>query len=250
MEDINAFWYKKKFNLIIETERDLENVTESLYVALKHPLSNLSYLNEMIQDGCPQIFSSIYEHSKKRSVDVEADKTLPQIARDFFLHDERAVSEFLDRASGPAYSFSEKPIDFIMETAVVKELFSQIGENGDPRLDVALMKWFLHDGMMIERLEHEGKRRSDNQSAYGAMLSKRHIGYQAVYEAFYQVDWEGVKAMMPIGHLIEKYLKDREEKKPKSRRKKIYCGDYIAKDILPKDEKIKKILLQEGILKN
>ena len=118
----------------------------------------------------------------------------------------------------------------------------------DLEFRLAKMKAIYAMGQAVSLLRDMGRTKSDFPSTMGKRPSKNHVGVQAVYEAFYHVDWECLK-MIRIGELIESYLLEREEKKPKSRQKKVYCADYIAKKILPKDEEIKKILLREGILK-
>jgi len=100
-----------------------------------------------------------------------------------------------------------------------KRLKKDLPRPGDARIDYAIMKSIFHSGKMIERFEHEGKERSDKQAQRGSKRSRKHIGYQEVYEAFHRVEWEGLK-MIRIGELIESYLLEREERKPKSRRKK------------------------------
>lgn len=144
------------------------------------------------------------------------------------------------------FKFSDNPEAFLVEFSSIYMAFAR--SESDPRVDPVMMKALLHAGKMIERLKHEGKEKSDKQSERGSRTSKKHIGEQAIYEAFYHVDWEGLK-MIPIGELIRSYLLEREGKKPKSRQKKIYCAEYIGKKILPQDKKIKEILLREGILK-
>lgn len=174
--------------------------------------------------------------------------------RDKWLDDEYLPKEFFRKLShidyrsclDSGFSFSDRPEVFLEQFCDVYGSFAQ-SEN-DPKVDPAMMKTLYHAGQMIERLKHEGKEKSDKQSERGSRMSKKHIGEQAIYEAFYLVDWEGLK-MIRIGELIRSYLLEREAKKPKSRQKKVYSGDYIAKKILPKDKKIKEILLREGILK-
>jgi len=182
MEDIGTFWFQKKLDLIIETQRELDNVMEALDVALKHPLSKLSYLNEMIEGGCPQYFSALYEHSKKRPLNIPGSKALAEIAREFYLRDEKAVSKFLDDVSEASFNFSERRTNFVVQTAVVKELFLQLGRDRNARLELAIMKWFLHAGKMVERLRHEGMRRSDAAAKAGRTKRKGYIEEKVYYD--------------------------------------------------------------------
>lgn len=136
----------------------------------------------------------------------------------------------------------------LFEARYVRQLYIQAWMCDPELLRLAKMKGMYAMGQAVSLLRELGRTKSDLPSTMGKRPSKNHVGVQAVYEAFHYVEWEGRK-MIHIGELIESYLLEREEKKPKSRQKKVYCADYIAKKILPKDEEIKKILLREGILK-
>ena len=118
----------------------------------------------------------------------------------------------------------------------------------DPRFDLAIMKALFNAGKIIANERHEGTRLSDEQSRKGGKRSGNHVGWAAVFDAFYRVDRKGL-TLPKIGKLIEDHLKEIEKKKPKHKQKTVYTYEHIYKKILKSDEKIKSILLKEGILK-
>lgn len=150
-----------------------------------------------------------------------------------------------------AYSehiFSNDPHVFINEFYRLFIAFSIVGEKHDPRGDLGLMKVLFHAGKMVERLNQEGVRMSDKQSEYGSGLSKVHVGYDAVFRAFYLAKWEGLKKITPISEKIRDYLLEAEKAKPKHKQKRVYCDKQI-RGILKRDRKIRETLIAEGILK-
>ena len=118
----------------------------------------------------------------------------------------------------------------------------------DPRFDIAIMKALFNAGKIIANERHEGMRLSDEQSRKGGKRSGNHVGWEAVIDAFYQVKRKGLTPPK-IGKLIEDYLKEIEQKKPKHKQKTVYVYEHIYKTILPSDEKIKSILSKKRILK-
>jgi hypothetical protein len=117
-----------------------------------------------------------------------------------------------------------------------------------PGLDLAREKALYACGKMVAMLEQAGRNASDGQSIRGKKLSNKHVGHDAVHKAFYLVEWEGLKSITPISAAIRGYLLEVEKAKPEHKRKVVYSEKQV-RSILPKDEKIKSILIAEGILK-
>ena len=147
----------------------------------------------------------------------------------------------------PNFQFDEGSL-MSDEVHFIAELYKAAGPEGDPEIDFAMMKVLFHAGKMIERQREEGRKTSDGQSKSGSKHSKNHVGVQAVFDAFYRVNLEGLKKMTPISVEIEKYLQAAEKSKPKNKQKKVYSDRYI-RSILIKDRKIRGTLIAEGILK-
>lgn len=162
----------------------------------------------------------------------------------------------LQRVLSPQHEFvvSKENLDLLWDEIWVLYKSSSVSELfhfailQDQKYRLAKIKSLYAMGKAVFLIDELGRARSDRQAERGSKDSKKHIEKQAVWEAFFRVEWEGLK-ISRIGEKIEKYLQEIEEGKPKSKQRKVYCGDYIAKKILPKDEKIKEILLREGILK-
>jgi len=138
----------------------------------------------------------------------------------------------------------------IIDPSTGRGAYPEFSREDNGKFDLAIMKALFQARKIIERLNQKGKAESDAQSKRGAKASGKHVGYQAVWDAFYRVDWKGLKSAVKVGGKIEGYLLEIQSKKPESRRKKIYCADYIGNTILPQDPEIKKILLREGVLKS
>jgi len=138
----------------------------------------------------------------------------------------------------------------IIDPATGRGAYPEFSREDNGKFDLAIMKALFQAGKIIERLNQEGKARSDAQAEHGAKPSQKHIGYQAVHDAFYRVDLKGLKSLVEIGAKIKEHLQGIEDEKRVSKKKSVYCADYIGKYILPKDPNIKEILLREGILKS
>ena len=84
--------------------------------------------------------------------------------------------------------------DPLLETVfdgVPESYIPELPQKDDPILDYVSMKALYHAGKMVERLEHEGMKRSDIPVKAGRTKWKTKISKQDVIEEFYRMDTNG-----------------------------------------------------------
>ncbi len=94
-----------------------------------------------------------------------------------------------------------------------------MGENYDPRGDIALMKALFHAGGMIERLEQEGEKRSDIPTKAARSKWKGYIDEQIYFDLFYTDKVTGKTRNAMCDNIRKEALKH-EQARPKAKKEK------------------------------
>ena len=129
------------------------------------------------------------------------------------------------------FEFSDNPVTFKNEFAKVMGLAIDLGYEGDPRIDFTVLKALFQVGKIIERLENEGEKRSDNPVKAGSAPKKNRYSDQVIIESFYKCDANKLHAM--ANHIAELLSEHKEKTKGQ-------------KDI-PSISTIKRVLRKEGL---
>ncbi|NQT55746.1 MAG: hypothetical protein HQ551_05925 [Desulfobacteraceae bacterium] len=225
----------EKFYLLLDAIRELKDLTDAYNVAVK----------KKSLEGVPSgLFSHIVKDLRRLTESSRKKEDVYEFLRGLPVEDEPGDIEWLLE---PGVDFDDDPNQFIHEFFPILKMTAIAGDKPYPQLDLITVKAMLHAGKMIERLKAGGRKQSDAQSEHGSGLSKEHVGHDAVFRAFYLVEWGG-KKITPISEEIRDYLLEAEKAKLKHKQKKIYSDKQI-RSILNKDRKIRETLIAEGILK-
>jgi hypothetical protein len=89
--------------------------------------------------------------------------------------------EYLDKITAPDFQFNEESFPLI-EFDVIVELYKAVGPEGDPRVELAVMKALFHGGEIVERLKHEGQAKSDRPIKAGSHSWKKKPSHEDIVE--------------------------------------------------------------------
>lgn len=178
-----------------------------------------------------------------------------------------ALSEILD----PAYEFHvddtiesigafTEQMEALVSVWIFPPLWNDFVKHCNDQYFLAVMKALYISGKAVTYLQGYGRLRSDNPTNAGRTPSKKKIGYQAVYDAFYLIE-PGLKTMHAISKAVRRKLIEQEwEKRQKrvdmadTKEKRrierqvnneienfVYSREYIAK-LLIKDATLRELL--------
>lgn len=239
-EDLKDVCFRKKFELMWQTSAALGSAMRSYQIAVekKSVLSNIM-LKEAGGFDHP-VFSDFYTFLKNLddcTIDAEKienpDLPLGILIEKNSLFDANLSdllnSEMLDTFLNPEFEFSDNLETFVREFFTATKFLLVIKEESDPRIDLAVMKALFHAGKMIERLEHEGKKRSDVPTKAGSKQHKGYVSIEDVIQAAKEVS-KRAKTRRNIARIVRKRLIKNEEEKENP--KKVYSIDHIRQKIL------------------
>ena len=111
---------------------------------------------------------------------------------------------YLDEITNPGFKFGEE--SFLRnEFFLITELYMAAGPEGDPRIDLAMMKALFHAGKMIGRLKAEGTAKSDRPSEIARIPAKNKAGYEKVMEIYSELKSRNL-SMSAMSEQIQKKL--------------------------------------------
>ena len=192
-EDSKKVCFKKKLELVWHTSAMLVSAMRSYQISVEKKSVLLRIMVKEAGGFDHPSFSDFHEFFKDLddcTVDAEKIESpdLPLgilIEKDSFFDansSDPLNSEILDTFLNAGFDFSDDPEAFLDEFFTVAKVFSVVEEASDPRVDLAAMKALFHAGRMIERLEHEGKKRSDVPTKAGSTQHKNYVPHEGVIQ--------------------------------------------------------------------
>lgn len=137
----------------------------------------------------------------------------------------------------PGFQFTEESI-MCTEVHFITELYRHAGPDGDPKIDLAMMKALLHAGRMIERMRAEGYQKSDAQSKRGSALKRNRYDDGEILNAFNKCHAKNMNDMaVEIDAFLTKHKKQTGDKRnvsSKSTILRVLRKQEGLKDQLPK----------------
>jgi len=127
----------------------------------------------------------------------------------------------------PDFQFSKNPVLFTDEFKAAVLLFVDAGEDGDPKIDLLVMKALFIAGRMVARMEQEGKKRSDIPVKAGSSSWKNKVSKQDVIEMLYRIDTNG-KSKNSICEAVRDALISQEAKRGE-KKKDVYSVKQIGR---------------------
>ena len=240
-EDSKKVCFRKKLELMWQTSATLGSATRSYQIAVEKKSVLLRIMLKEAGGFDHRVFSDFYTWFKDLddctmgAEKIERFNDLPLgilVAKDsLFCASLSDVlnSEILDTYLNPGFEFSDDPETFLVEFFTVLKVFSVVDEGSDPRVDLAAMKALFHAGKMIERLEHEGRKRSDIPTKAGSTKYKGYVSPEEVIQTAKEVS-KRLKSKRSIARVVRDSLVKNESgrKNPK----KVYTADHIRQVIL------------------
>ncbi|MBC8466693.1 MAG: hypothetical protein H8D55_02530 [Deltaproteobacteria bacterium] len=245
-EDLKDVCLRKKFELMWHTSATLGSAMKSYQIAVEKKPVLLRIMVKEAGGFDHPVFSDFYTLFKDLddcSMDAEKSERLDNLPLGILIEKDSLFyasfsdvlnSEILDTYLNPGFQFSNDPETFLVEFFTVLKVFSVIDEGSDPRVDLAAMKALFHAGRMIERLEHEGRKRSDMPAKAGSTKHKGYVSDQDVIQAAKEVS-KRLKSKRDIARVVRKrLLKDESEKEnPKKVFKEDHIRNVILKEVWP-----------------
>ena len=127
-------------------------------------------------------FSLAHESLGKSDITDQMDRAVDAVLGPMELPDEYFRNLPMLREN---YEFSDDPEAFSGELTTVLLYLKIMDGKEDPRMDFCLMRVLFHAGRVLERLEHEGKQRSDKPAKAGGSPSKGYVKDQVYFELFH-----------------------------------------------------------------
>jgi len=248
--DLKKVCFRKKLELMWHASATLGSLLRSYQIAVEKKFILLGTMLKEAGGFDHPVFSDYYaflsnlDESTKDAEKIERLHDLPlgilvEKASNFVFNvslSDLPNSDILDTFLNPGFEFSDDPETFVSEFFAVLKFFLVIEEGSDPRIDFAVMKALFHAGRIIERLEHEGKKRSDIPAKAGSSSWKKKVSKQEVIEMFYRVDTTG-KSKNAICEAVQEALVIQEGKRG-GKKRDVYSVKQIGRIL---KEELKKI---------
>jgi hypothetical protein len=244
-EDLMKDFYRKRWQFMFRTWTRLNSLIKAYKIAVENKDDFMTPMLKKVID--PPVFSNYYKHLNTFSGILEPREIEEIYDLDrtgFFskIYDLPHADKLdlidsldLDVYQNPDFEFSDNPVTFKDEFLRACMFVSF----GDPRLDFTVMKALFKAGKIIQRLEHEGKKRSDIPIKAGKSSWKNKVDKQAVHMAFHRLDPKETKGKSKnaICEAVREALIYQEDKKGE-RKRDVYSVKSIGRILKEELEKI------------